>query len=450
MTPNSTPNSIGTSDLIQSNALLADSMQTMSQHVLRMQPFLRADQVATPADSKSAYEEQNAKPDHNNAKPTSTDLAIMPTGVLIVEDDPFVAELLSDLLKAEFGEACPIRAAESIAGATLELQNWTKCDTILIDQILPDGLGAEFLQVVSERWSTRAAILVTGNGSEGVAVRAFQAGARDYLNKAELDSEKLAIAVRRSLKQVRSQQHVLDTAQELKKLRGEMDHFLRAISHDMGANLMILEGAVEVLKQDAKVEPERNSHEGFEHMEAVLRQSNKFMMDLVTLARTGTIEMQPEQVEPTEIARQIASEQRRLLGERKIELLISEGLPAVMVHPARLKQVMTNLVRNAAKHGCAKESPRIEIRRCDPTGLDQTLAINNFVWLAVHDNGAGIPASDRAEIFLPGKRLANAHADGTGMGLAIVKKIVDHYGGHVLVDPRVAIGTSIMFSLPGA
>jgi signal transduction histidine kinase len=186
-------------------------------------------------------------------------------------------------------------------------------------------------------------------------------------------------------------------------------------------------------------------------LEAVLRQSNKFMMDLVTLARTGTIEMQPEQVEPTEIARQIASEQRRLLGERKIELLISEGLPAVMVHPARLKQVITNLVRNAAKHGCAKDSPRIEIRRCDPKRLNQlTETANNFVWLAVHDNGAGIPASDRDEIFLPGKRLANAHADGTGMGLAIVKKIVDHYGGHVLVDPRVENGTSILFSLPAA
>ncbi len=218
-------------------------------------------------------------------------------------------------------------SAATIAQAIIELEEWVTCDTILIDQILPDGLGSDFLQQVSERWPTRAAILVTGQGSEGVAVRAFQSGARDYLNKSELDSDRLATSVRRSLNYHRLQQNVLSTSTELKRLRGEMDHFLRAISHDMGANLMILEGAVEVLKHDTEAEKKPSAHEGFAHLEACLRQSNKFLLDLVTLARTGTIEMQPERVEPTEVGRQVAFEQRRLLAERGIEILIAENLP---------------------------------------------------------------------------------------------------------------------------
>jgi signal transduction histidine kinase len=230
----------------------------------------------------------------------------------------------------------------------------------------------------------------------------------------------------------------------------------------MGANLMLMESTVDVLKQETAPVTPAAAREGIAHLEACLRQSNKFIGDLVTLARSGTIEMQPELVRPTEIAAQVQFEQRRLLAERDIEFLIEEDLPAVMVHPGRLKQVLTNLVRNAARHGGAAVIPQIVIRSSTdprvalpadwPLGEDDTrpvVAAGQPVWLCVYDNGPGIPTAQREEIFVAGKRLPTAHAEGTGMGLAIVKKIIDHYGGRILVDPRTP-GTAMLFSLPGA
>ncbi|MGC4004484.1 MAG: HAMP domain-containing sensor histidine kinase [Pirellulales bacterium] len=155
--------------------------------------------------------------------------------------------------------------------------------------------------------------------------------------------------------------------------------------------------------------------------------------------------MQPQAVAPHEVAEQVVYEQRRVLEQRGIRCDLDPTMPPVMIHPARLKQILTNLIRNAARHGCAIEHPHIVVRTATPPAGETA----DRVWLSVADNGAGIPAAMREEIFLPGKRLANAHAEGSGMGLAIVKKIVDHYEGRILVDP-LAAGTSFVFSLPRA
>ncbi len=380
-----------------------------------------------------------------------------PRGVLVIEDDPGVSDLLADLLHESFGRELLVEQAANLHAAELALQHAERFDLVLIDQVLPDGLGCDFLRDGAQRWPQLTWIFVTGQGSETLAVRAFQAGASDYIAKRTLDGMELSHTVRRALKQTAAKKRLPPAPPS------DIDHHLRALSHDMGANLMLMESTVDVLKQDAAPVTPAAAREGIAHLEACLRQSNKFIGDLVTLARSGTIEMQPELVLPTEIATQVQFEQRRLLAERDIDFLIEEDLPAVMVHPGRLKQVLTNLVRNAARHGCDTTNAQIVIRSSTdprtalpsdwPLGEDDTrpaVAKGQPVWLCVYDNGPGIPAEQREEIFVAGKRLPSAHAEGTGMGLAIVKKIIDHYGGgRILVDPRTA-GTAMLFSLPSA
>ncbi len=377
-------------------------------------------------------------------------------GVLVIEDDPGVADLLADLLHESFGAGVLIEQARDLNAARAALQYAERYDLVLVDQVLPDGLGCDFLREGSQQWPQLTWIFVTGQGSESLAVRAFQSGARDYIAKRNLDGLELGHTIRRALKQ--SPRAKVSQPNP----SSDIDHHLRALSHDMGANLMLMTSTVDVLKQDDAPASPTITREGIAHLEACLRQSNKFIGDLVTLARSGTIEMEPELVKPTEIAAQVQFEQRRLLAERDIEFLIEEDLPPVMVHPGRLKQVLTNLVRNAARHGCAAVKPQIVIRSSTdprtplpadwPLGEDDSrpaIAAGKPVWLCVYDNGAGIPAEQREEIFIAGKRLPTAHAQGTGMGLAIVKKIIDHYAGRILVDPRTT-GTAMLFSLPGA
>ncbi len=283
------------------------------------------------------------------------------------------------------------------------------------------------------------------------------------------------------------------------------DELVRALSHDMTAYFMLLDHSLQRLKDSAipheahaagvppaphaadryppePIEPikalqpagtpeaatplaetlAQQFAEQFAHVEACLRESRRFLDDLVMLARTGGIEMAPSRTELSRVVQEALYEQRELLEQRGIQVTVDPDLPAVWCNAARAKQVLTNLIRNAAKHGCDAREPRIFVsrKRCQEPNPPQaneasadganSVPDTFFESLVVYDNGPGIPASAREEVFLPGKRLLGAHPDGSGMGLSIVRRIVEYYGGRVFVDPDVRVGTAIVFSLPAA
>ncbi|NQT14000.1 MAG: ATP-binding protein, partial [Planctomycetes bacterium] len=116
----------------------------------------------------------------------------------------------------------------------------------------------------------------------------------------------------------------------------------------------------------------------------------------------------------------------------------------------RLKQVLTNLLRNAAKHGCDPERPRIVISSVADTIQAADTVTGGLVAIRVHDNGPGIAPEFHEEIFLPGRRLPETSSDGSGMGLPIVKKIVESYGGTVSVDSGQEAGTAFVVTLPSS
>ena len=237
-----------------------------------------------------------------------------------------------------------------------------------------------------------------------------------------------------------------DTKARLEWKAAEMDHFMRALSHDMTANSLLLESTFCQLRDNCG-ETNAGVKNGLAHLAACLGESQRFLDDLRELAWSGNVQMEPTAVDLAAAARNVIGEQAELLRERNIQIEIEAGLPAAWCNENRVKQVLTNLVRNAAKHGCDPRDPRITIAAAlAPANAPP----GDFAWLRIHDNGKGIPAEHHQEIFLPGKRLATASPDGTGMGLSIVKKVVDHYGGMIFVDPSTRRGTSFVLGLPQA
>ena len=132
---------------------------------------------------------------------------------------------------------------------------------------------------------------------------------------------------------------------------------------------------------------------------------------------------------------------------------IATPLPAVWCNESRLKQILTNLLRNAVLHGCDAKAPRIVISATAAAGVERAAksptGSAGWIWIRVHDNGQGIPVEHRQSIFLPGRRLENSSAPGTGMGLAIVSQTVAQLGGEVWIDAEQP-GTSFVFSVPAA
>lgn len=229
---------------------------------------------------------------------------------------------------------------------------------------------------------------------------------------------------------------------QLRRNYDELDHFVRALSHDMSANFLLLESSFSQLK-GLLDKPSPALGQAVAHVDACLSESKQFLDDLVLLARTGSVQMEPSRVELADIVEEVIFEQNEVIAARHIALDIRRQLPIVMCNRQRAKQIITNLIRNAIRHGCDPDNPMITISTSDYAMTDRRM-----VAIRVHDNGPGIDPRFSEEVFLPGRRLASAAEEGSGMGLAIVKKIAEHYGGTVWVDGRCVEGTAIVVTLP--
>jgi signal transduction histidine kinase len=234
---------------------------------------------------------------------------------------------------------------------------------------------------------------------------------------------------------------------QLRRANDDLHHFVRALSHDMSVNLILLKSSFEQLRKRCNVGESPELERDVALVDACLRQSRRFLDDMIELGRTGSVQVEPARVELDAVVDEVLFEQRDVLQARAVEVIVEKPLPVLWCNQDRVKQIVVNLVRNAVKHGCAAQAPKITISAAGGPARS-TAAGDLLAGFRVHDNGPGIPRRFHQDIFLPGKRLPGAHPDGSGMGLAIVRKIVDLYAGEVYVDPRCREGTRIVVWLP--
>jgi signal transduction histidine kinase len=161
--------------------------------------------------------------------------------------------------------------------------------------------------------------------------------------------------------------------------------------------------------------------------------------ELLELSRIGRLMNPPENVPFEAIVREALALVEGRLAERKAQVEVAKELPVVHGDRARLVEVVQNLVDNAAKFMGNQPQPRIEI------GVREQEGQQIFF---VQDNGIGIAPQYQEKIFGLFDKL-DPHSEGTGIGLAIVKRIVEVHGGHIWVDsPGPGQGSTFYFSLP--
>ncbi len=230
----------------------------------------------------------------------------------------------------------------------------------------------------------------------------------------------------------------------------EISHALRGLSHDMGAAHMMLEHSFRGLKTLLHGSGEGGAALGevgsrIAHVEACIRAAKGYLDDLTRLSTAGTVEMEPQPVALTDLVDQVLAEQAALLEERGVQVEIRRPLPAVWCSPIQLKQVLTNLLRNALLHGCDRRRPRVVVEPCSPPDGDDSLAA-----VRIHDNGPGIDLRRRREVFLPGRRLAGGTSPGSGWGLPTSRRIAERFGGSLVLDTDCRPGTAFILALPDA
>lgn len=233
------------------------------------------------------------------------------------------------------------------------------------------------------------------------------------------------------------EQRVAERTAELESANRELEGFSYSVSHDLRAPLRAINGFAQLLIED---EHARLSDEGRNMLDRIVRNSNRMgdlIDDILEYSRTGRAPLTRRVVDLDYMARTVAKELGETYPAARIEVA---PLPVVVGDSTMLRQVLENLIGNALKYSSKRKTPLIEIG-CN-TG-------NDMCEIRVKDNGTGFDMEYSAKLFGVFQRL---HSDkdfpGTGVGLAICKRIIERHDGRIWTESRPDLGASFFFTLP--
>jgi light-regulated signal transduction histidine kinase (bacteriophytochrome) len=228
-------------------------------------------------------------------------------------------------------------------------------------------------------------------------------------------------------------------AEELARSNKELEQFAYIASHDLQEPLRMVSSYTELLARRYKDKLDTTAMEFIGYAVDGARRMSTLINDLLAYSRVNTRQKPTELVDCEEIFRSTLDNLKIVIRETKASVT-ADALPTVMGDPTQLQQLFQNLVGNAIKfHG--EDSPRVRVSASRRAG----------VWLfSVKDNGIGIAQEDFERIFLIFQRLhGREEYPGTGIGLAVCKRIVERHGGRLWLESKQGEGTTFFFTIPG-
>jgi PAS domain S-box-containing protein len=233
---------------------------------------------------------------------------------------------------------------------------------------------------------------------------------------------------------------VLERTRSLEEVVRELEAFSYTVAHDLRAPLRAMKGFAELVLEDAgdRLGPEERDY--LTRITAAADRMDALVQGLLAYSRLSRDTFVPEAIDLAGILRDVQDQFDMELRDAGAELVVEPGSLQVLGHSASLRQVIANLVSNAAKFVAPGHPPRIRI-------VSEERGDRVRVW--VEDNGIGVAPADRTRIFKVFEKLHDPETyPGTGIGLAIVKRAVEKMGGEVGVESRPPQGSRFWVELP--
>ena len=372
-----------------------------------------------------------------------------PIRILLIDDDEddfvLTRDLLTDIQDSHF----QLDWVSDVDQALEEMCS-RKYDLFLVDYNLGRTDGLTLLKMAIDRGCTAPIIVLTGHGKRAIDLGAMQAGAADFLEKSALDATHLERSIRYSLRQqwhaeelerrVRERTAELARANQTlqveiaERIRAERalreadrrkDQFLATLAHELRNPLVPIRNALEIMRLAGDAPATVESNRAL--IARQVKQLVRLIDDLLDFARltVGTIRLMPEHIEISRLVARALESSRPFIDSAGHQLTVT--LPddpiVVRVDAARIVQVLHNLLHNAAKYMERGGSIWLTAERGD-----------GQVLIRVRDSGFGIPADMLGEVFemfTQVKRHRQLSPGGLGIGLSLVKMLVQLHGGSV-------------------
>ena len=374
--------------------------------------------------------------------------------ILIVDDEEANVILLERMLtRAGYTRLTSTQDSRRV----LQLVEETNPDLILLDLLMPHLDGYAVMSQLQETIPGERylpILVLTADVTPQALQRALSGGARDFLTK-PFDQTELLLRVRNLLetrylylalqKQLDTLEHLNAEAREAITSR---DESLSTISHDIGQPLAALrltaETLQDILRETGSPEKEQLSEDvnriGAATSEIAAMISE--MSDTARLQMGRALVLQRRDVDLVKLVRQQIATAQASSKRHRIRLNAKVDEAVGNWDPMRLARVLSNLLANAIKFS-ANDGEIVVIIDSQPDGGTARISVS------VTDRGLGIPETDLAHVFEPFYRAGNAaRVEGTGIGLASAKQIIEQHGGSIAVESEEGHGTTVTFFIP--
>jgi signal transduction histidine kinase len=342
--------------------------------------------------------------------------------ILVIEDDESICRTLADMLELNgFRAVLATNGTEGLAAARRE-----EPSLIITDLAMPGMTGYELLETFRKDPNLRTVpvVVISARADRATTRRGMELGAADFITKPFTEEE-----VIRSIA----------TRLERQELLEELDAFSHTVAHDLKNPLFTLTGRIELAALALGKRDEATVRHHLDEAAATGRQLNAIIEELLVFAGVRRQSVLSVPLDMANLVGEAIDRLEHLLRRQPARIQKPSSWPAAIGHPPWIVEVWTNYLSNAVKYGGA--APRIELGgKVRPDG--------SFARFWVQDSGPGIDRAAQKEMFVPFSRVSTGRTDSHGLGLSIVRRIVERLGGQVGVISSPGEGTRFWFELP--
>ncbi len=339
----------------------------------------------------------------------------------------------------------------------LEMIRSSPFNIIITDISLPDVVGVEILELAKEINPDVAVIMMTGYASVEGGVDALNQGAYAYFVK-PVNPDEIKTTIANALKQQRlslenkrlverlqrSNKLLFEANEKLSRATQAKSEFLAHMSHELRTPLSIIIGFSELMIDKAMGKINDKQRQCLSDILDSTQHMLNLINDVLDLSKieSGKMELKLKNIALSKVIESLTRTMMPILTPRKqsLDVKIEDGLPPVYADKAKIKQVLLNLLSNATWFSPDGGKLKIEaVRKGD------------WCQVSVIDNGIGINKENQEQIFEPFCQLDNPltrKKNGTGLGLTLVKQIIERHGGRIWVKSEYGRGSRFIFTLP--